>query len=62
MLELIGFITLLYLAIKYFPNILKFAFQMFVVIALVVLGVLAFEFIYHVVWNHGFYIFFQTGA
>ena len=52
MLELIGFITVLYLAIRFFPQILMLAFQMFLILAIIVLGFLAFEFIYG-------YIYFQ---
>jgi len=47
MLELIGFITLLYLAIRFMPNILMFILKLAVVILLIILAVGAFEFIIH---------------
>jgi len=53
MLEIIGFITLLYLAIRYFPQIIMLAFQIVLILAIIVLGVMAFEVIYH-------YIYFRT--
>ena len=59
-LQVIGFITLLYLVIKFAPELLMFMFKAAVCIALIILAVLAFEFIYHLFWNHGFYIVSQT--
>ena len=60
LLELIGFIALVYLCFKYAPELLKFTFKAAVVLALFILALGAFEFISHLWWNHGFYIISGT--
>ena len=52
MLELIGFITLLYLALKFLPGMLMFMLKLTVTLLLIIFAISAFEVIYH-------YIYFQ---
>jgi hypothetical protein len=50
MLELIGFIAILYLAIKYLPDLLMFVLKLAVILLLIVLAIGAFEFICYYIY------------